>query len=355
VLEWLYGRARDRQPREPAAERLARRYAQLREALAANNDALELITELESDLLLLPIGDPEVRDRVERLLRSSCDLVRALDELSGSRFGDLGTVLDAIRHEVADLLASAAAETVGAASCALADVGDRDQGLVGCKAANLARLRASGFPVPDGFVLTTAAYHQLASAGGVNERLRRVLHRLDTNDLDELDQVARDLRERVLAAPLPTPIEASIRAQLRRLMCRASEAFAVRSSAAGEDGVLTFAGQFDSHINVPQEQLVQAYREVCASRFNARAIAYRLNAGVAEIDGPMAVLFLRMVDARSSGVIYTRDPSDPRADAVLVTSSWGAGFTGATAGDRFLLARHSCAPGIVGTRSWPAR
>jgi pyruvate,water dikinase len=340
MLEWLYGRARARQPREPAAERLARRYGQLRAALAANNDALELITELENDLALLPVRDPQVRERVTRLLERSADLVTALDQLSESRFGDLATVLGAIGHEVADLLASAAAEEVGAVSCALAEVGDGERGLVGCKAANLARLQCAGFPVPDGFVLTTTAYHQLASASGLVERLRRELRRLDVNDLETLERVAGELRDLVTTAPLPTAIEASIQAQLRRLMCRSSEAFAVRSSAAGEDGDLTYAGQFDSRINVPQEQLVSAYRQVCASRFNARAICYRLDAGVAEIDGPMAVLFLRMIDARSSGVIYSRDPSDPSSDAVLVTSSWGAGFTGASAGDRFLLSRH---------------
>jgi pyruvate, water dikinase len=339
VLEWLYGRARRRPSPEPPAERLARRYAQLRVVLAANNDALELISELENDLLLLPPRDPKVRDRVQQLLERSGELVCALDQLSGNRFGDLTTVLAAIRREIGDLLADAAAAGTGEVSRALAEVGDRDQGLVGCKAANLARLRAAGFRVPDGFVLTTAAYHQLASASGLNERLRRVLHCLDASDLEALDQVARDLHELVLAAPLPPSIETSIRAQLRRLMCRASESFAVRSSAAGEDGVLTFAGQFDSRINVPQEQLVQAYREVCASHFNARAIAYRLSAGVPEVEGPMAVLFLRMIDARSSGVIYTRDPSDPRADAVMVTSSWGAGFTGDSTGDRFLVSR----------------
>jgi pyruvate,water dikinase len=122
-------------------------------------------------------------------------------------------------------------------------------------------------------------------------------------------------------------------------MCRAHETFAARSSAVGEDSALTFAGQFDSRINVPRARLLEAYREVCASRFNDRAVAYRASAGVAEIDCPMAVLFLRMIDARSSGVLYTRDPADPRADTMLVTASWGAGFTGASPGDRFIVSR----------------
>jgi pyruvate,water dikinase len=339
VLGWLRGHGRGERPEEPTAERLARRYAQLRQVLAANNDALELITELENDLLLLPVADPLVRDRVARLLACSGDLVGALDQLAEGRYGDLGTVLGAIRHEVDGLFTAADHDARHEFSCALAEITPADTAQVGGKAATLAQLRAAGFSVPDGFVLTTAAYHQLARTSGLNERLGRELRELDVDDPDELGRVSRSLRELVLTAPLPAQIEVAIDAQVRRLMCRAQSTFAVRSSAAGEDGALTFAGQFDSRINVPREQLVQAYREVCASRFNARAIAYRLGAGVAEIDCPMAVLFLRMAAARSSGVIYTRDPTEPRADTLLATSAWGAGFTGACAGDRFLVSR----------------
>ena len=326
-------------PSESSTERLGRKFRALKELLAANATALELITELENDLLLVPVGDPRVRDRVQLLLQSTDELVGALDRLADGRYGDLSAVLGAIRDEVTTQLARAQRLEQSPVAFPFADLGSEYAPLVGNKATRLAFLRANGFPVPDGFVLSTCAYYQFARAADLQEHLRTELLNVDINDLEGLSRASQRLREHVLTAPLPPQIELAIRGELRRLMCRAEDTFAVRSSAVGEDGALTFAGQFDSRIHVQQELLGAACRDVWASRFNARAIAYRVSSGVAEADCPMAVLFLRMVHARSSGVLYTRDPSDSRADALLVTASWGIGFTGASTGDRFLVSR----------------
>jgi pyruvate,water dikinase len=324
---------------ESSTARLARKFRALQELLATNATALELITELENDLLLVPVGDPRVRDRVQLLLDRTDELVGALDRLADGRYGELRTVLSSIRDEATTQLAGAQRLEQAPIAFPFADLGSEHAPLVGNKATQLAFLRSNGFPVPDGFVLSTCSYYQFARTADLHERLRTELPRIDINDLDGLACASQRLREHVLSSPLPPQIELAIRGELRRLMCRSDETFAVRSSAVGEDGTLTFAGQFDSRIHVVQEALGSACREVWASRFNARAIAYRVSSGVAEADCPMAVLFLRMVNARSSGVLYTRDPSDARADALLVTASWGVGFTGASTGDRFLVSR----------------
>jgi pyruvate,water dikinase len=99
--------------------------------------------------------------------------------------------------------------------------------------------------------------------------------------------------------------------------------WAVRSSAVGEDGRLSFAGQFDSFLNVPRDELQDAYRKVIASRYADRAVLYRLAGGFTEVDTPMAVLFMPMLDARSAGVLYTRDPADESADLMLINSVRG--------------------------------
>ena len=52
----------------------------------------------------------------------------------------------------------------------LAGVRASDLGSVGGKAANLGELIANGFPVPDGFVLTTDAYHAAADSAGVDRQ-----------------------------------------------------------------------------------------------------------------------------------------------------------------------------------------
>jgi pyruvate,water dikinase len=221
----------------------------------------------------------------------------------------------------------------------LTDVRTEHAPLVGNKASRLAHLSANGLPVPDGFILSAAAYHQLVRGAGLHERLCSELQSLDISDLERISLVSKSLREQVLTAPLPPRIEVAIRAELRRMMSNARETFAARTSAVTQDGALSFAGQFDTRIHVPQDELAAAYREVCSSHYNMRAIAYRMNSRLAESGCSMAVVFLRMIRARTSGVLYTRDPAHPRADRVLATASWGVGFTGASRGDRFLVSR----------------
>ncbi|MFH0901607.1 MAG: PEP/pyruvate-binding domain-containing protein [Pseudomonadota bacterium] len=325
--------------REAQDVRLGRRYRNLRELLAANNDALELISELESDLLLFPAGDPQIRARVAALLDRCEELVASLERLDERRYQELSMVLAAVRKEVGRALDTSERACAGALVLPLADLSRDDSARVGGKAANLAAIRNAGLPVPYGFVLTTAAYWLFVRECGLVERVRHELAGLDPEDLEALDRASHALRSHVLEAPMPPAIEDAIRSGIRRLLRRAAEGLAVRSSASGEDAVLTFAGQFDSQINVPEEELVSAYRKVVASRFNARAIYYRQTAGIAEVDSPMAVLFVRMIDAQASGVVYTRDPTRPKAKTLLVNSTWGACFTDGNVGDRWWLSR----------------
>ena len=99
--------------------------------------------------------------------------------------------------------------------------------------------------------------------------------------------------------------------------------WAVRSSAVGEDGRMSFAGQFDTLLDVAPEALAPAYRTVLASRYNNHAILYRLTGGFTEVDTPMAVLVMPMLDARAAGVLYTRDPRDDTADRMLIDAVEG--------------------------------
>jgi len=48
----------------------------------------------------------------------------------------------------------------------------------------------------------------------------------------------------------------------------------MRSSAIGEDSELSFAGQYLSLLNVPENQLLQSYKFIVASVYTPRAISY---------------------------------------------------------------------------------
>ncbi|HBT04662.1 MAG TPA: phosphoenolpyruvate synthase, partial [Thermodesulfobacterium commune] len=61
------------------------------------------------------------------------------------------------------------------------------------------------------------------------------------------------------------------------------------------------------------------------SLFNPRAIFYYKTKGFSETDMVMAVGVLSMVNARSGGVVYTRNPNNPEADNIIITVVRGLG------------------------------
>jgi rhodanese-related sulfurtransferase/membrane protein insertase Oxa1/YidC/SpoIIIJ/phosphohistidine swiveling domain-containing protein len=134
----------------------------------------------------------------------------------------------------------------------------------GNKAHRLAQLRAAGMPVPDGLLLTPAFLSGFAASAPAARRAR-------------LDRLWRSL---------------------------GSERVAVRSSAAGEDGGShSFAGVFDSVLNVERDGLEAAILKVQASFEAARAKVYGASGGAG------SVIVQRMIDAEYAGVLFTRAPS----------------------------------------------
>ena len=103
---------------------------------------------------------------------------------------------------------------------------------------------------------------------------------------------------------------------------------AVRSSASGEDSLSSsFAGLYDRVLNVRPANMVRAYKEVLAGMFNPRAVFYRRTMGYRDIDDLMSVLCITMVDARSSGCMYTIDPNYDIEDCICINANWGLGVS----------------------------
>jgi pyruvate,water dikinase len=169
------------------------------------------------------------------------------------------------------------------------EVSAADRGAAGGKGVNLGELAAAGFPVPDGFVLTTSAYALAAGAARVDPR----------------DPAAA--AERLRTSPAPDLVAAEARHAYAWL---GGGPVAVRSSATAEDlAGASFAGQQDTYLNVVgDDALLDAIRRCWASLWNERAVAYRLANGVDEAGVSLAVVVQRMVDASVAGVLFTADP-----------------------------------------------
>ncbi len=299
---------------------LRARYRVQRRLLAANSELLELMADLEVTLDLMDAGQHEVRVAIRNLLDGTLLLAENLNLLTGNAHPALYDAHHEIERELRAYLRSLPSPASQPLIFSLTDVGADRVREVGGKAANLGQLRAA-MPevVPPGFVITTAAYRWFLAHNSLHEPIRKLLQDLSlVTGRSLFRERTAAIRTLVTASPLPEPVSAAIAAGVRELALPRGTLWAVRSSAVGEDGRMSFAGQFDSVLGVPEEELASAYRGVLASRYNDRAVHYRLVAGFAEVETPMAVLFLPMLDARAGGVLYTRDPGNPDGDTLFI-------------------------------------
>lgn len=331
-------------PLEPESRMPARHaYEALRNLLDRNSLLLEQMAELESDLRFTAPESPPIRRKVSRLADEVLLLVEDLHLLSRARHEDLLEAYGRIRSVLETRMREAAAPaSLLPLTLALENAPAVTKDLAGEKAFRLAQVSlALPGAVPPGFVATTVSYWEFLHAEGLWAHIIPVLKELEVVRDPHLSAARLEsLRNRIQEAPVPESLRAEI---LRQASARsAPSGWAVRSSACGEDGRFSFAGQFTSVLHVPLEHLHAAYRQVILSRFENRAVAYREALHLEEIDTPMAVLFLAMVPARSAGVVYTRDPADPGSNRMWIQSVWGLAeglVSGRMPADRFVLAR----------------
>ena len=215
------------------------------------------------------------------------------------------------------------------------DLSMRDVERVGGKNASLGEmirhLREAGVEVPGGFATTASAYRDFLAADGLDQRIHGWLAGLDVDDVQALAKTGRRIREAVAQAPFPAALEQDIREAFARLQQDSAGGIevAVRSSATAEDlPDASFAGQQETFLNVRGiEQVLARVREVFASLFNDRAIAYRVHQGFDHAQVALSAGIQRMVrsDLGASGVMFTMDTESGFRDAVLITASYGLG------------------------------
>jgi pyruvate,water dikinase len=211
-----------------------------------------------------------------------------------------------------------------------------DLAQVGGKNASLGEmighLSGLGVSVPGGFATTASAFQEFIAENDLAERIQTKLAALDVEDVDSLAIAGKEIRSWVIDAPLPQALDAAIREGYARMCAEAgvSEvAVAVRSSATAEDlPDASFAGQQETFLNVVGlDAVAHRVKEVFASLYNDRAIAYRVHHGFKHEDVFLSAGVQLMVrsDVGASGVLFTLDTESGFRDVVFVTSSYGLG------------------------------
>ena len=210
----------------------------------------------------------------------------------------------------------------------LARVGGKNSSL-GEMIGHLANL---GVSVPGGYATTAEAFKAFIAHNDLSKRIFDKLATLDVEDVAALTAAGKEIRGWVIDAPLQPDLDADIRTAYAKLSAEnggGDIAVAVRSSATAEDlPDASFAGQQETFLNVTgADDVVHKVKEVFASLYNDRAIAYRVHHGFKHEDVFLSAGVQLMVRSGvgASGVLFTLDTESGFRDVVFVTSSFGLG------------------------------
>jgi pyruvate,water dikinase len=236
-------------------------------------------------------------------------------------------------------------------------LGNHDVERVGGKNASLgemiSNLAGAGVSVPGGFATTAQAYRDFMELSGLNEQIHALLDALDVDDVNALAKAGSQIRGWVMEAEFPSQLDADIRTAFAEMSGgNDNMAVAVRSSATAEDlPDASFAGQQETFLNIRGvDNVIRATKEVFASLFNDRAIAYRVHQGFDHKLVALSAGVQRMVrsETGTAGVMFTLDTESGFRDVVFITGAYGLGETvvqGAVNPDEFYVHKHTLEAG----------
>ena len=325
--------SRGQPSKDKIAEAVRFKYVLFKDLLDSNAQLLNIIADIEEKLQGRHVfGMSYVRSQSTRAAFHAFRMIKSLDVLSGHKYPVLYRVLDVINARVKNELGKKKELQVTELVLPFSQVNKEMVDLVGGKCANLGEVQNRvGLPIPSGFAVTSRAFEVFMAHNDLVDEINKLKMEVDPQDPPSYKRVSDEIQQLILQAQVPPALEEAILGayqQLQRGAPGSSPQYlrvSMRSSAIGEDSDLSFAGQYLSVLNVPPDQLLQAYKEVAASLYTPRAISYRLNKGISGEDTIMCVACLEMVDSVASRVMYSRHPFTLSEDCVIISAVWGLG------------------------------
>ncbi|MFH1740067.1 MAG: PEP/pyruvate-binding domain-containing protein, partial [bacterium] len=324
------------------------KYAYFKALLDSNSELLTLVADMEVKLVgETAFGMSYLRSLVTRIAFHAARMVKSINKMSNDRYTILGKIFENLIIRINLLVEPEKSRSEAPLILFYGDITRSLADIVGGKNANLGEiLQISGMSIPRGFAITTAGYEAFVASNNLLPEIKKARLALDPDDFSSFVTVGSKIESLFRAGKVPVEVEAAIREACRTVVsqCGKPVTWALRSSAIGEDGDLSFAGQYRTVLNVSSNNVFEEYKEVLAGLCTPSALSYRLNMGVPFEDFAMSVACLEMISARASGVVYSRNPIDPKDDRVIINGVWGLGLPvvdGKMTPDIFRLSRRN--------------
>lgn len=199
--------------------------------------------------------------------------------------------------------------------------------LIGGKAASLVRLARAGFPVPDGWLVTSEFFRSWTEVLSESPEWRAVASLASAASTKAGAVRLRAACDAVKARAGVLPLDArqqrvvdGVRVALDDGVC------AVRSSSPEEDlADASFAGLYETVLGVTATGLEDAIRRCFASCLDARVAVYKQERNLPVDLARIAVVVQHQVASDVSGVAFSINPSTNDFDEAVVNASWGLG------------------------------
>ena len=305
-------------------------FSSFRRLLDSNNQILDLMTGMGDKL-----GGDYIFDT--HYIHTSCQeiaslvykLIHHFNFIAQDRYPGLDDAFWRINTGIQEMLEGKTSLRLDR-QCTIADTfitADLEE-QVGAKNANLAQLKnVLDLNVPDGFAVTSSAFHWFLAYNGLDRGIESLISQRKEK-LISSKKASQEIRSRIDSAAFPPGMKKEIQKALKKLAgwgAKRKLRLAVRSSAVGEDGKNSFAGQYTSCINTRADDFFKSYRTVVKSAYSRQAMAYRDANGIEAHETAMAVVCMEMVQPRVSGVLYTLDPVRPEENRMKINAALGLG------------------------------
>lgn len=322
-------------------------FGHFQKLIAENNHALEIMADMGEKLGGEFVFDQKyIRSSISSISESVYRMIYHLDCMAPKRFHSLFPVYNRIRGELESELNGHPVIPDGDFVIAFDAIDDTLETLVGGKNANLGiASNVLGLTIPAGFAISTRCFDTLLRSGPHTHEIQGIINIWNEGAIDT-NTASDRLTNLILSLELPRSIKKDIDRQVAAItQLFPSEShlkFAVRSSAIGEDSEHSYAGQYESYLNVEPGEVSTAFKKVLASLYSPRAMEYRRVKNIKESEAIMAACCQAMIPAVTSGVIYSLDIFNLEDNAMLVSAVYGLGaglVGGEQQADNFRISR----------------
>ncbi len=325
-------RSRGRVSRQERMAAFTVKYDNFKLLLESNTELLKIISDIEQKLRgQSPFGLPYIEAQTMRAFFHCSRMIHCIEKMADRPYAGLKAALEAVQQAITGQAGAVTRSACRDFVLNHARISRELTDAVGEKNANIAEVHnRAGLLIPRGFAITTAAFDHFMSSNRLLEVVQRLKAQADIIETETILQVSEQIQMVMAESDVPEDLGRIILESYDRLAAetppeRRPLKISMRSSAIGEDSTLSFAGQYLTVLNVPREQILAEYKNILASLFTPRAIAYRLHMGIPFSEASMAVACMEMIPAHASGVMYTRNPVNALDNRVLINAVWGLG------------------------------